>query len=350
MDFTLTEDQQELGKIARSFLEAKCDPAAVRRIEAEAASGGPGHLPEVWAEMAAMGWVGLALPGGGGDLVDLSVIFGELGRAVCPTPLFSTVVLGGMTLADAGRLPDGVAEGTTLIGTAIADVGSDAFEATPAGSGVVVSGTAPFAYDIEGADLLLVVAGPSVVLIPADQAGIGASRLTPMSHDRLYELRLDAAAGEVVGETATLVPQALARATAMRAAEAVGVMERALEMAAEYARTRVQFGQPLGAFQAVQHRLADMLIDLEGARLVASRAAWAVASGQEVDRAVGVAKAWISDACQRVAFGAQQVHGGIGVDLDYDLQLYFRRAKALEVELGSAPQHRARLAEVIGLA
>lgn len=349
MDFTLTDDQQELRAVARSFLAANCGPETVRRIEAEAAAGGPGHLPEIWAAMAEMGWAGLALPGGGGGLVELAVVFEELGRAACPTPLFSTVVLGGLTLADAGRLPDGVADGRTLIGTAIADTPADALEAVPSGSGTRVSGTAPFAYDVEGADLLLVTAGASVVLIPCDQAGIGVSRLTPMSNDRLCELHLDAVEGEVVGDADTLVPAALARATAMRVAEAVGVMERAIEMASEHARTRVQFGQPLGAFQAVQHRLADMLIDLEGTRLVANRAAWALDHDPPAEREVAVAKAWASDACQRVAFGAQQVHGGIGVDLDYDLQLYFRRAKALEVELGSAPQHRARLAGVIGL-
>lgn len=349
MDFKLNDDQEDLRKVARSFLEARCSTEVVRRIEADAATGGPGHLPEVWAEMAEMGWVGLALPGGGGDLVDLAVLFEELGRSVCPTPLFSSVVLGGLTLADAGRLPDGVAGGTTLIATAIADVPADALVATPDGSGVSVSGTVDFAYDVEGADLVLVRAGSSLVLIDGDAAGVEASRLTPISNDRLYELRLDGVRGEVVGDADVLVPRALARATAMRVAELVGVMQRAIEMAAEYTSSRVQFGQPLGAFQAVQHRLADMLIDVEGTRLVAHRAAWALVQDPSAQREVAVAKAWASDACQRVAFGAQQVHGGIGVDLDYDLQLYFRRAKALEVELGSSPQHRARLAGLIGL-
>ena len=349
MDFKLTQDQEELRKVARSFLEARCASETVRRIEAEAAAGGPGHLPEIWAEMADMGWVGLALPGGGGGPVELAVIFEELGRAVCPTPLLSTVVVGGLMLADAGRLPDGVAEGETLIGTAIIDTAADALEVTPSGSGVRVSGTAPFAYDVEGADLLVVRAGASVVLIPAEQPGISAIRLTPISNDRLAELRLDGVDGEVIGDAETLVPPAIARATAMRVAEVVGVMERAIEMALEHARSRVQFGQPLGAFQAVQHRLADMLIDVEGTRLVANRAAWALEQDATAERDVAVAKAWASDACQRVAFGAQQVHGGVGVDLDYDLQLYFRRAKALEVELGSAPQQRGRLAGLIGL-
>lgn len=350
MDFKLTEDQQQLRKVARSFLETKCPATIVRQIETAAAGGGPGYLPVHWAEMAEMGWVGLALPEGGGDLVDLAVIFEELGRAVCPSPLLSTAVLGGLTLADAGHLPEGVAEGETLIGTAIADVPTDSFVADLSGSRARVSGMAPFAYDVDGAQFLLVVAGPSLVLIPGDQSGIEASKLQPISNDRLFELRLDGVEGQVVGEAEPLVSRALARATAMRVAEVVGVMERAIEMAAEHVRTRVQFGQPLGAFQAVQHRLADMLIDLEGTRLVAYRAAWALTQDPNADREISVAKAWASDACQRVAFGAQQVHGGVGVDLDYDLQLYFRRAKALELELGSAPQHRARLAGAIGLA
>jgi len=349
MDFRLNDDEQQLREVARSFLQSKSPTELVRKIESEAASGGPGYAPEIWAEMAAMGWVGLALPDGGGDLISLAVIFEELGRAVCPTPMLSTVVLGALTLSDAGRLPEGVPEGQTLIATAIADTPGSAFTATPGGGGVRVSGTAPFAYDVEGADLVLVVAGGSLVLIRGSQPGIEGTRLAPMSNDRLYELNLHDVEGEVVGDAADLVPRALARATAMRVAEMVGVMDRAIEMASEHARNRVQFGQPLGAFQAVQHRLADMLIDVEGTRLVANRAAWALTQDPDAQREVSVAKAWASDACQRVAFGAQQVHGGIGVDLEYDLQLYFRRAKALEVELGSAPQHRAQLAGAIGL-
>jgi alkylation response protein AidB-like acyl-CoA dehydrogenase len=345
MDFGLSDDQEELRKVARAFLETRSPTAEVRRLEAD----GPGWSPELWAEMAEMGWVGLALPGGGGDLIDLAVVFEELGRAVCPTPMFSTVVLGGLTLAAAGELPDGVAEGAVRIGTALADVAEDSLELEGGGSSARVRGTAPIAYDVEGATHLLVVAGGALVLLPADQPAVTATRLRPMSNDRLFELRLDGAEGEVVGDADELLVPALARATALRCVELVGVMGRALEMAADYTRTRVQFGKPLGSFQAVQHRLADNLLDLEGARLAAYRAVWALVSDPLALREVSVAKAWVSDAGQRVAFGAQQVHGGIGVDMDYDLQLYFRRAKALEVELGSAPQHRARLAGTLGL-
>ncbi len=345
MDFALSDDQEELRKVARSFLKTRCPTAEVRRLEAD----GSGWSPELWSEMAEMGWVGMALPGGGGDLVDLAVVFEELGRAVCPTPMFSTVALGGLTLAAAGRLPDGVAEGSVLVGTALVDVAEDALELEGGGSSARVRGTAPIAYDVEGATHLLVVAGGALVLLPADQPTVASTRLRPMSNDRLFELRLDGAEGEVVGDAAELLAPALSRATALRCVELVGVMGRALEMAADYTRTRVQFGKPLGSFQAVQHRLADNLLDLEGARLAAYRAVWALASDPVSPREVSVAKAWVSDAGQRVAFGAQQVHGGIGVDMDYDLQLYFRRAKALELELGSAPQHRTRLAGTLGL-
>lgn len=345
MNCELNDDQTELRKVARSFLATRCPTTEVRRLETDPL----GYSPELWAEMAAMGWVGMALPEGGGDPIDLAVIFEELGRAVCPTPMFSTVALGGMLLAEVARLPEGVAEGTTVIGTALVDVDDEALVADVNGTTASVSGTAGFAYDIDGADLLVVVAGPVVVLADAQQAGIRASRLASISNDRLFELQLDAVEGEVIGDTADLLGPALARATALRTVELVGVMDRALEMAADYARTRVQFGKPLGSFQAVQHRLADMLLDLEGARLVAYRAVWALTHNRDAQRDASIAKAWVSDACQRVAFSAQQVHGGVGVDLDYDLQLYFRRAKALEVELGSAPQHREHVAATLGL-
>jgi alkylation response protein AidB-like acyl-CoA dehydrogenase len=345
MDFALSDDQEELRKVARSFLETRSPTSEVRRLE----EGGPGWSPELWAEMAEMGWVGLALPGGGGDLVDLAVVFEELGRAVCPTPMFSTVALGGLTLAAAGHLPEGLADGDVLVGTAMVDLPDDAVAVQLQGDEARVTGSVPFAYDVEGATHLLVVAGDVLALLPADQAGIGGTRLSSMSSDRLFELSLDGVRGTAIGRTDELLAPALARATALRCVELVGVMGRALEMAADYTRTRVQFGKPLGSFQAVQHRLADCLLDLEGARLAAYRAVWALMSDPLAVREVSVAKAWVSDAGQRVAFGAQQVHGGIGVDMDYDLQLYFRRAKALEVELGSAPQHRARLAATLGL-
>ena len=345
MNFDLSDDQTELRKVARSVLEKRCPTTEVRRLETDPL----GYAPELWAEMAEMGWVGMALPDGGGDLIDLAVIFEELGRAVCPTPLFSTVALGAMTLADAGHLPDGVALGDVLVGTALADVSDDALVASVNGSAARVSGTVRFAYDIDGADLLVVAAGPVVVLVDAHQPGVGATPLAAISNDRLFELHLDSVEGQVIGNTSELLAPAVARATALRSVELVGVMERALEMAADYARTRVQFGKPLGSFQAVQHRLADMLLDLEGARLVAYRAVWALTRDRGAQREASIAKAWVSDACQRVAFGAQQVHGGVGVDLDYDLQLYFRRAKALEVELGSAPQHREHVGATLGL-
>lgn len=345
MDFALTDDQEELRKVARSFLESRCPTSEVRRLETDDL----GWSPEMWSEMAEMGWVGMALPDGGGDLIDLGVIFEELGRAACLTPLFSTVAVAGLTLAQAGHLPEGIASGEMVLGTALVDVPADSLSAQGDGDDLRVSGTAPVAYDAEGASSLLVAAGDVLALVPSDQPGVASTRLGAMSNDRLFEVSLDGAAAKAVGSTDELLAPALARATALRCVELVGVMGRALEMAADYTRTRVQFGKPLGSFQAVQHRLADNLLDLEGARLAAYRAVWALMSDPVATREVSVAKAWVSDAGQRVAFGAQQVHGGIGVDMDYDLQLYFRRAKALELEFGSAPQHRERVAATLGL-
>jgi alkylation response protein AidB-like acyl-CoA dehydrogenase len=345
MDFALSEDQEELRKVARSFLETRCPTSEVRRLETDDL----GWSPEVWSEMAEMGWVGMALPDGGGDLIDLAVVFEELGRAVCPTPMFSTVAVAGLTLAQAACLPDEVASGEMVLGSAVVDVPAGSLRAEGDGDDLRVSGTAPIAYDVEQASSLLVAAGDVLALVPADQPGIASTRLQSMSNDRLFELNLDGVAATAVGSVDELLAPALARATALRCVELVGVMGRALEMAADYTRTRVQFGKPLGSFQAVQHRLADNLLDLEGARLASYRAVWALMSDPSAIREVSVAKAWVSDAGQRVAFGAQQVHGGIGVDMDYDLQLFFRRAKALELEFGSAPQHRARLAGTLGL-
>ncbi|RMF87346.1 MAG: acyl-CoA dehydrogenase [Nitrospinota bacterium] len=134
-----------------------------------------------------------------------------------------------------------------------------------------------------------------------------------------------------------------------RCAEMVGMAHRAFEMSVQYAKERVQFGRPIGSFQAIKHKCADMVVQVDGSRYITYRAAWHLAQGEPAEMEVAMAKTWVSDACRRVVKEAHQIHGGIGYTADYDLQLYFRRAKAAEVAFGDAHVHRERVAVALDL-
>jgi alkylation response protein AidB-like acyl-CoA dehydrogenase len=220
-----------------------------------------------------------------------------------------------------------------------------------------ISGTKLFVHNAHTADYLLVVAqtskvndarhGFSILIVNRKSPGIGLTPLMTIAADRQYEVefgKVSCAADDVLGglnKGWPIVETTLRKATALQCAEMVGVAHKALELTASYAATRMQFARPIGSFQAVQHRLADMLTDVESSRWLSYQAVWCLDKGLPAVREVSIAKAWTSDACQRVVSGAHHIHGGIGFDLDYDLHYHFRWSKALELNLGSAPIHKA---------
>jgi len=219
-----------------------------------------------------------------------------------------------------------------------------------------VNGTKLFVHSAHTADYLLVVAqtrtlsaagdGISILIVDRKSPGIGLTPLITIAADRQYEVALDkvpCAAADILGglnKGWPVVESTLRKAAALQCVEMVGVAHRALELTASYAATRIQFARPIGSFQAVQHRLADMLTDVESARWLSYQAVWCLDRSLPAVREVSIAKAWTSDACQRVVSGAQHIHGGVGFDLDYDLHYHFRWSKALELNLGSAPIHK----------
>ncbi|MBL7120304.1 MAG: acyl-CoA dehydrogenase, partial [Dehalococcoidia bacterium] len=229
--------------------------------------------------------------------------------------------------------------------------------------GFAISGTKLFVQNAHIADYMLVVArtgevsagggGLTVFLVEKGAGGIGLTPLITVAGDKQFEVVFDrvlASSGDILGGVGggwPLVESTLRKAIAIQCAETVGVMQQALAMTAEYTSTRVQFGRPIGSFQAVQHRLADMLTDVEGARWTSYQAVSRLSKGLPAAREVAIAKAWTSDACQRVAYAAQHLHGGIGMDMEYDLHFYFRWAKSLELNLGSAPFHRLSIEPAI---
>lgn len=366
MDFALSEQQEMLRKSARDFLSAECPKSLVREIEA----GDLGYSPELWKKMAKLGWMGLALPeeysGAEFSLLDMAVLFEEHGRAAVPGPMFSTMV-GALAILEfgteeqKGALLPKVATGELIMAMAMAEpeVNEDPrFIATRAEShdgGYVISGTKLFVPYAHIADYMLVVArtegtpsddnGLTLFILDAKGAGINLTPLITIAADKQFEVAFDkvsASDSGILGSLHQGLPVAkavLRKATAIQCAVMIGGAQQELELTAEHTKTRIQFDRPIGTFQAVQHRLADMFVDVQGARWTTYQAIWRLSEGLPADREVAIAKAFSNIACQRVAASAQQLHGGIGVDKNYDLHFYFRRAKAFELSLGSTPFH-----------
>lgn len=369
MDFTLSAEQELLKKELRHFLETECPKSTVKKLEATEV----GYSPDMWKKMAELGWLGLILPeeygGVGGSLFDLAVLLEEVGRATAPSPMFSTMVMGVLPLLEAGtdqqkkHLLTGVANGEILLTMAIAEPETDyqpqhmaTHVAHQKDGSFAISGTKLFVHNAHTADYVLVVArtgkvndagdGISILVVDRKSPGIGLTPLITIANDRQYEVALyqaPCAADGILGGVNKgwpVVESTLRKATALQCVEMVGVAHKALELTAAYSATRMQFDRAIGSFQAVQHRLADMLTDVESARWLSYQAVWRLDKGLPADREVSIAKAWTSDACQRVVSGAQHIHGGVGFDADYDLHYHFRWSKALELNLGSAPMHK----------
>jgi alkylation response protein AidB-like acyl-CoA dehydrogenase len=367
MDFALSEEQEMLKKSARDFLSVECPKKVVREIEA----GDMGYSPELWKKMASLGWMGLALPeeygGVGLSLLDMAVLFEEFGRAAMTEPMFSTVVLGALPILAWGTeeqkkafLPK-VAAGELFLTLAMAEprVNEDpmfiATRAMTKDDGFLIHGTKLFVPYAHIADYLLVVArtkgvagdkkGITIFIVDRKYQGINITPLVTIAADKQFEVQFDkvfVSSRNILGSLHNglpLVRQTLKKATAIQCAEMVGGAEQEMEMTAEHTKKRVQFERPIGTFQAVQHRLADMFIDVNGARWTTYQAVWRLSAGLPADREVAIAKAFANIACQRIAFSAQQLHGGVGVDKDYDLHFYFRRAKAFALTFGSTPFH-----------
>jgi alkylation response protein AidB-like acyl-CoA dehydrogenase len=384
LDFGFSQEQELSRQTARSFLDKECSSTFVRRMLDDPA----GTTDEFWQKLAELGWLGLIYPeadgGVGLGFVDLVVILEEMGRVVMPGPFFSTVLLGGLAIREAGSeaqrrewLPK-IAEGAVRATLALTEeqVGWDAESVQLAAKPVkgkdgrwTLSGTKLFVPDAHTADLLVVAArtakptredpahGVSLFLVPADARGTRTTPLPTMDQTRkLGELTL---ARVEVGPEALLGPlhggwpplaRVLDRATVGLCAEMCGGAQRVLDMSTDYAKMRVAFGKPIGTYQAVKHKCADMLVGVENAKSITYYAAWAVDEDvPEARLAASMAKAYVSDAYRKTAGDGIQIHGGIGFTWEHDLHLYFKRAKGSEAMFGDATHHRERVARLIDL-
>ena len=364
MEFTLNEEQEMLKNSARDFLKNECDKKVLKELE----ESETGLSKKLWEGMAELGWMGIIVPeaydGVGLTLLDLAVLFEEYGRAAMNGPMLGTV-MGTLAMLEGGsdelkskRLPE-VVSGQSVLAFAMEEPGVAydprfvTTEAVRTDSGYTIKGTKLFVPYASVADDLFVVARMggtagddgqvAIFIVSKDAPGIELFELKTIAGDKQFQVDftdVPVPAEHRLGEGdegLNLVSSVLEKATAIQCAEMVGGAEYELEITAEYCRTRVQFERPIGTFQAVQHRLADMYMDVLGARLTTYQALWRLSEGRAATREVAIAKVFASKAARRVAFSAQQLHAGMGYDLDHELHYYYRRAKLLELKMGTVP-------------
>ncbi len=360
MDFGISETQHDLAELTGRIVGDQLTQPRLRALDAAA-----DHVDrELWSALATAGVLAAALPesvgGGGYGLLEQCSVLIELGRGVAPVPYLSSVVLGAGAIATFGdddqraAWAAPAARGELILTAALTEDLADSPEAPlaqaePSGAGWVLSGAKAVVPAGPIADLFLVPAstpaGPRVFLVRPGDGGVGVEPQRLVDGDRAASLELSGVAlgpDRVLGG-AEVLDWLVTRATVGVCAEQLGVLERALELTAAYARERVQFGRPIGSFQAVAQRLADAYIDVEAVRLTTWEAAWRVAEGLPASAELATAKFWAADAGHRVAHTAVHVHGGTGIDLDGALHRYFVAAKRNEFTLGAATAQLRRL-------
>ncbi len=371
MNFAFTDEQDELRKTVRSFLDSKSPETAVReQMDTEA-----GYDPAVWSQMGEqMGLQGLAIPeefgGSGYTYVELGIVLEEMGRALLCAPYFSTVVLAANTLLHSGDdaakkeyLP-GIASGETIATLAFTepsgkwDESGITMTATGSGSEWKLSGTKMFVLDGHTAGLIIVAAktdkGVSLFAVEGDAAGLTKTPLSTMDQTRKQaKLEFADTPAKLIGaegEGWNTLSTVLDLAAIGLAAEQVGGAQKVLDMAVEYAKVRVQFGRPIGSFQAIKHKCADMLLEVESAKSAAYYGMWCAAEmNDELPSVASLAKAYCSEAYFHATAENIQIHGGIGFTWEHPAHLYFKRAKSSELLFGDPTYHRELLAQRIGI-
>ena len=377
MNFAFSEEQEELRRSVRRFLEDKSPISEVRRLMETT----EGYDPKVWAQMGnELGLQSLHIPeaygGQGYSFVELVVVLEEMGRALLCAPFFASVCLAANAILAAGTeerraaLLPGIASGETIATVAFTEANGrwDAtgitMEATPDGDGGYrLDGTKMFVLDGHVANLIVVAArsagsggaeGVSLFTVDAEAPGLTRAALSTMDQTRKQaRLEFSGVPATLLGEEGagwTALSRTLDQAAVCLAAEQVGGAQRCLDMSVEYAKVRIQFGRPIGSFQAIKHKCADMLLEVESAKSAAYYAGWVASEDtDELPVVASLAKAYCSEAYFHAAAENIQIHGGIGFTWEHDAHLYFKRAKSSEILFGDATYHRELLAQRIGI-
>ncbi|MGH2962469.1 MAG: acyl-CoA dehydrogenase family protein [Solirubrobacterales bacterium] len=356
MDLTLSDEQQLLGETARAWVARSCPIERVRELESTGT-----YDPGLFTEIAGLGWAGLPIPeshgGAGAGMLELALVAEALGEGAVPTPLLSSVTLGALPLlwaggTMAGRLVPALAGGAQIATLALVESGMhDEWGPVAMPGSPRLHGTKILVPWAEAADLFVVATAGGLRVVERTAPGVRVTPHDTLGGDPLAAVEFDSAPAEPigVGDGATLLYRVLDHVTVVQLAYAVGVAKTMLDLAVAHAGDRHQFGRPIGSFQAVAHRCADMRVDVDACRFLAYRAAWALDRRGEHEVEVAAALAYSKDAIRRIARHSHQVHGAIGFSTEHALHLFSQRAKAFELGGGSAAHHRERLAAAMGL-
>ncbi|MBV8806985.1 MAG: acyl-CoA/acyl-ACP dehydrogenase [Sinobacteraceae bacterium] len=360
MDFTFTDEQETVRKVARQLFEHRATPEHLTELE----SGETRFDASLWAELASADLLGIALPesvgGTGGGFLELGVLLGEVGWSVAPAPIYPSLVLGADTIARHGdsnmqkRYLPGVIDGSVILTAALAEPRNSeptipSTAARQDGDVWRLDGTKELVPAAQLASTIVVSARaedrPGLFVVDTEADGVAITPVATTNGEPYADVELTGATSRRLTEKegADMIGSLYARALVGLCAIQVGVVERALKLAASYTSQREQFGRPIGSFQAVQQRLADAFIDVEAIRWTTWHAAWLIAEGRPANREARIAKFWAAEAGARVVASAQQVHGGMGIDVTYPLSRYFLWSKQNELALGSASHQLARL-------
>lgn len=372
MDFKLTELQEMLRTSSRDFLKTNCPRTMVRQM----AQDEKGYTTELWRQMAEMGWMGLIIPeeygGAGGSFLDLVILFEEMGRVCLPGPFFSTVVLGGLTVIEAGNteqkkkfLPE-LAAGKSLFTLALTEesarYSADGIQikANQYGDEFVIQGTKLFVPDAHVSDFIICAArtketgicedGITLFIVDRKSPGLSCNQLKTIAGDKQCEVIFDnvkVSPKNILGnihEGRAVLDKVLEKATVAQCAEMAGGAKQILDITVDYAKQRKAFGHPIGSFQAIQHYCADMLVEADGISLMVSNSAWRLSEGLPATREVCMTKALTNECFRHISSLCIQIHGAIGFTEDHDVPLYFKRAKAWEISLGTTSFHLDKLA------
>ena len=378
MDITFTEEQEMLKKSARDFLTAECPKTKVRELEEDE----KGYSPDLWGKMAGLGWMGLAIPeeydGMGMSFQDLTILIEEMGRNVLPGPFGCTVVEGAAFLLEAGTeeqkkeyLPQ-IVSGKAVFATALLEPGGVYYEpegirleAVAQGDNYVLNGTKVFVEMANVVDYFICVArsasgatagdGIRVFLVDSKTPGLTCEVMPTIAFDKLCEVRFENVTvpkQNLLGEQGNawgVVQNVMRKGALAQCAESIGGMQASVDMTVAYCKERVQYDRPIGAFQALQHIMADMWILTQTAKHLVYQVAWMESDGLPCDMEAAMAKAYVNEKYKWVTERTVSLHGGIGTSREHDSGLHYRRAKAADTTFGDTDLQRERVAAKIGL-
>jgi len=377
MDFSFSEQQNMLRSEARRFLARECPKTKVKELEKDE----KGYDSVVWRNMAEMGWMGLVFPeeygGLNADFIDLMVLMEEMGRNILPGPFFSTVALCALPILEYGNnsqkaeylAPIGKGEKIWTLAMTELSGGYSASaikaEAKLEGGEFVINGEKMFVPDANVADYLLVIArtaqgkvpekGLTFFILDARKPGTSIETIPTLTGERQCKVSFknvkipkEDILGKV-GQGWDVVEYIMRKATVLKCAEVSGACQAVLDMSNTYAKERMQFGKPIGSFQVIQHKLVDMLIDIEGLQYLVYQAAWLISKGARCDLQIAITKARANEVYRSVALSGVKIHGAIGFTMDHDIGLYYRRVLGAESFLGDTDLHLEKVAVNIGL-